>query len=350
MSVQTLNFVTLFNANYLSRGLYMYRSLENVCASFHLYVVAFDDITYNYFQKFPEKNLTVISLQEFEDEKLLGIKNTRSATEYCWTCTASTVRYAIQRFQLNHGVYVDADMCFYSNPKSLFDEWGDKSVLLTEHRYTAVYDQSELSGKYCVQFVGFKNDTDGMQALNYWRDVCIDWCYARAEEGKYGDQKYLDDWTSRFKNVHVLQHLGGGLAPWNMQQYRFAASDGKLIGTEIQSGKNFEAVFFHFHALKIYTDNIAFLAPHIYEMNEDVKRLFYAPYANGIFQLSHEIHKNTDHVFNANNAHEKSPEQPVNYLSLLKWYVYFVRRNIKNIIGKELRHRLKHHPYIRLNG
>jgi hypothetical protein len=67
-----------------------------------------------------------------------------------------------------------------------------------------------------------------MQALNYWRESCIDWCYARAEDGKFGDQKYLDDWTTRFENVHVLAHLGGGLAPWNMQQYDFKKLNHKL--------------------------------------------------------------------------------------------------------------------------
>jgi hypothetical protein len=61
----------------------------------------------------------------------------------------------------------------------------------------------------------------GMAVLNWWRDRCIEWCYARSEEGKFGDQKYLDDWTTRFDSVHVLEHLGGGIAPWNVQQYSF---------------------------------------------------------------------------------------------------------------------------------
>ena len=153
---QTLNFVTLFNSNYLSRGLVVYESLLKHCPDFHLYVIAFDDITFDYFQKHSRENLTVISLTQFEDEKLLAIKDTRSAGEYCWTCTASTVLYCINTFGLNHCVYIDADMCFYSNPQSLFDEWGNKSVLITEHRYTPEYDQSKISGTYCVECVGFR--------------------------------------------------------------------------------------------------------------------------------------------------------------------------------------------------
>jgi hypothetical protein len=342
-----INFVTLFNSNYLSRGLVVYESLIKNCQDFHLYVVAFDDITYQYFQKFPQKNLTAISLTEFEDEKLLSIKSTRSAGEYCWTCTASTVLYSINKFQLDHCIYIDADMCFYSNPQSLFDEWGNNSVLITEHRYTNQYDQSELSGTYCVQFVGFKNDLEGMKALNYWRDSCIEWCYARAEDGKFGDQKYLDDWTIRFKKVHVLQHLGGGLAPWNMQQYNFKLIANKLEGTEIITGRKFEVVFFHFHGLKMFNNHISLLTGGTYEMNPEAMSLFFKPYVNELVSVSNVIHNNTNNTFDSNGASQNSLDKPFNFLSLLRCYLYDIRQDFKNIGGKQTRRRIKHHHYIK---
>jgi hypothetical protein len=325
----------------------MYESLQKYCPDFHLYVVAFDDLTFDYFQKFPQKNLTAISLAQFEDPELLSIKPTRSAGEYCWTCTASTVLYAINTFKLDHCVYVDADMRFYSNPQSLFDEWGEQSVLITEHRYTPQYDQSAISGTYCVQFVGFKNDPDGMAALNYWRESCITWCYARAEDGKFGDQKYLDDWPVRFKNVHVLQHLGGGLAPWNMQQYDFRKEGEKIIGKEMATGKEFDAVFFHFHGLKIYKDNIASLTGETYEMNPSVLELFYLPYVNALFRASYKIHTNSGNAFNSNGAYDNSPQKPFNFLSLLRWYLYDIRQDLKNINGQKTLNRKKHHHYIK---
>ena len=325
----------------------MYQSLKKHCQDFHLYVVAFDDITYDYFQKHPHESLTAISLTQFEDEKLLSIKSSRSAGEYCWTSTASTVLYAINTFKLDHCVYIDADMRFYSNPQSLFDEWADKSVLITEHRYTPEYDQSIISGKYCVQFVGFKNDADGMEALNWWRNSCIDWCYARAEDGKFGDQKYLDDWQTRFKNVHVLEHLGGGLAPWNMQQYDFRKEGDKFIGTEKSSRKEFNVVFFHFHGLKIYKDNISSLTGETYEMNPSALECFYKPYVNDLIRVSEKVHENTENVFNSNGASENSPAKPFNFLSLLRWYFYDIRQDIKNIGGKATTNRINHHHYIK---
>jgi hypothetical protein len=345
-----INFVTLFNSNYLSRGLALYSSLEKQCSNFHLYVVAFDDITYNYFIQFPEKYLTVISLKDFEDEKLLSIKSTRSPGEYCWTCTASTVLYTINTYKLNHCIYIDADMYFYSDPIVLFNEWGNKSVLLTEHRYTPKYDQSIISGTYCVQFVGFKNDEDGLNALNYWRNSCIEWCYARAEDGKFGDQKYLDDWLTRFNNVHILQHLGGGLAPWNMQQYLFEESNNKMNGVEISTNNSFSPVFFHFHGLKIYLNNITALTGDDYEMNQSTLNLFYLPYVKELYNTSNKIHSNTYQKFNANGANQKSPKKPINFLSLLRMYFYDIRQNIKNINGKATKNRINHYHYYYING
>lgn len=267
-------FCTLFDSNYLSRGLAMYESLSEYCNSFHLYVFAFDDLCLNILKKKELKNVTVISLSEFEDSKLLAVRPTRSIGEYCWTCTPSIIKYAIEKFDLPICTYLDADIYFFADPAVLIKEMGDKSILITEHRYTPKYDQSATSGIYCVQFMVFKNDKYGMKALNWWREACLEWCYSRYEDGKFGDQKYLDDWAARFENVHVLQHLGGGVAPWNIQQYDL-------------SEKDFDLVFYHFHALKFLENNYVELGN--YRLNDlDIDNL-YSPYIKKLIEIRKEI-------------------------------------------------------------
>jgi hypothetical protein len=271
-----INFCTLFDKNYLSRGIALYNSLDENCSEFHLYIFAFDDKVNKILKELNLEKATIISLEEFEDEELLSVKPTRSVAEYCWTSTSSTILYVIEKYNVESCTYLDADLFFYSSPAVLLQEMGNKSILITEHRYSPQYNKEIKSGKYCVQFVTFKNDENGLKALKWWRDRCIEWCYARYEDGKFGDQLYLDDWTERFKGVHVLQHPGGGIAAWNVQQYEFFIRNEKVWGRELKTGNEFIVVFYHFHYLRFQKNGRIELGRRT--LTDNVIDTFYKPY------------------------------------------------------------------------
>jgi hypothetical protein len=321
----TMNFCTLFDSNYLSRGVALYRSLEEQTTQFHLYILAFDDTCADVLKKLNLLNATVITLPQFEDEDLLRVKKERTRGEYCWTSTSSLILYCIQNFKLDHCTYLDADMYFYQSPKVLLDEIPKHcSVLITEHRYTPKYDQSATSGRYCVQFMYFRNDANGMKVLNWWRDACIEWCYNRMEDGKFGDQKYLDNWTAQFDGVWELQNLGGGLAPWNCQQYSFSQSNDTLMGVEKRTGLAFRPVFYHFHGLRFYQNNSAIFADKYYLLYLAVRRFFYYPYLKKIKAIEQEIKK-------VNTSIDPSGRKPYkDYLAELfcKGYIVLVKKNL----------------------
>jgi len=268
------NYCTLFDSNYLTRGIAMYESLKKYSNSFYLYIFAFDDKSFSLLKKMNLEFVTIVSLDEFEDEELLKIKDGRSFGEYCWTCTPSIIKYSIEKYTLDSCTYLDADLYFFSDPSILIEEMGDKSVLITEHRYTSEYDQSATSGVYCVQFMTFKSNNNGMKVLNWWRDSCNDWCYARHEDGKFGDQKYLDDWTTRFEGIHVLENLGGGVAPWNIQQYNL-------------KDEEFNLVFYHFHNYKFQENGKVELSS--YKLNKNDIEILYKPYTKHLEKITMEL-------------------------------------------------------------
>lgn len=279
-----LNFCTLFDSVYLSRGLAMYNSLNQHCKDFHLYIFAFNDKCYSILKSLRLVNATVISLSEFEDEELLKVKPTRTQAEYCWTCSSSTILYVLNNYKVDHCTYLDSDLYFYSSPQVLIDEMGENSVLITPHRYTLEYDQSEKTGIYCVQFVSFKNNQQGRIVLEWWRNACLDWCYNRFEDGRFGDQKYLDDWPERFEGIYVSQNLGGGVAPWNMQQYEFEQQGDSIMGLELKTNKRFNVIFFHFHSFVFVSPNYFSPRPY-YERNETSIKLLFKPYVKEIKQI-----------------------------------------------------------------
>ncbi|OGI20893.1 MAG: glycosyl transferase [Candidatus Melainabacteria bacterium RIFOXYA12_FULL_32_12] len=281
-------FCTLFNLRFLPQGLALHESLKKHCNDFHLYIFAFDDKCYKILKNLNLEYTSIISLSEFEDEELLRVKPTRTLGEYCWTCTSSTILYVLEKYKLDHCTYIDADLYFYSSPDALLNELGDKSVLITEHRFSPNYLQSKSFGKYCVQFITFKNDDNGLEVLKWWRNACIEWCYAKLEDGKFGDQKYLDDWTTRFDGIHELQHMGGGVAPWNVQQYSISKKHNKIYIKQNNQNIKFEVIFYHFHTVKFNEIN------HItnkswYKIPKKVEKLIYEPYIKHLRRISKQI-------------------------------------------------------------
>jgi hypothetical protein len=287
----TYNFCTYFDSNYLYRGITMYRSLSCVSHDFKLWVLCFDHLTYKLLSKMNPKNVELISLEEFEDEDLRRVKKDRSTVEYFWTCTPSLPLYILNRYpELSMITYIDADLYFYSDPSPIFKEFNTNSILLIEHRYAKdIENKIKNNGRYNVQFITFRNDGVGINASKWWRERCLEWCYRRSEDGKMGDQKYLDDWITRFQNICVLRNKGAGLAPWNIIRYNV-----KQMGHKIFVDED-ELIFYHFHFFKMYSKSLFNLST--YKLSNDHKRLIYIPYIRSIGETIHYI-KEFDESFN----------------------------------------------------
>lgn len=234
-----MNFCTLFDSYYLHKGVATYLSLEKVTDDFHLYIMAFDNECYETLKGFGFKHATVELVDDFETPELLAIKPTRTRAEYCWTCGSSITYHFMKKYNLDSLTYIDADMMFVTSPQVLVEEIGNCSVGLSPH-----FDgkNDDVAGRFCVQFVYFKNDENGMAALEWWKDRCIEWCFCRYEDGRFGDQKYLDYMPEKFNGVHEFTNRGCGIAPWNMHEYKY----GDDFCFKYQN-IDYQAVFYHFH-------------------------------------------------------------------------------------------------------
>ena len=266
-------YVTLFDSNYLTRGLVMYSSLLRHAGEFHLWIICFDDLAYQILEQLHLEKVTLVSLSQFEDPELLKIKPQRTQREYCWTCTPSTLLYVLNTEPHVHTItYLDADIMLFSSPKPIFTEAEKASILLIENRYLAEceYTYSKNCGIYNVQFMMFRRNIEGLNALQWWRDRCIEWCYDRSENGKFGDQKYLDDWPKRFNEVHILQHLGAGLAPWNAAQYKLTKNNEEIFV------EKYPLIFYHFSGFKIHQLKIRSFSR--FPFTEQICKWIYYPY------------------------------------------------------------------------
>ena len=223
-----LNFCTLFDRNYLSKGLALFESLNRHCESVCIYVLCLDNFTFNYLNQSIFKNILPISLNELEDfdKDLLIAKENRTLIEYYFTISPCLPRFLLKtKPELKWICSLDADIYFYSNPKSIFDNFEKNySILITPHKFTKelIATGIEKYGIYNVSFQAFKNNTTGLMCLEKWRLECLNWCKSHYDEenNRYADQKYLDTWLSDFSDeVYVLNDSVCGLAVWNINKY-----------------------------------------------------------------------------------------------------------------------------------
>lgn len=234
------HYVTLFDSLFLPQGLALHMSMERHAGSYTLWILCVNDEAFQILNRLCLPNVRLLQLNQLETIELKNVKNSRSKGEYCWTLTPFAPRFVFESDPtVTRVTYVDADIWLRKSPSPIFEELekSTKYVLITDHSYAPEYDLSATSGQYCVQFMTFYKE-EGEVVRKWWEERCIEWCFARSEDGKFGDQMYLDDWPNRFKNlVHVLEHKEWTQAPWNATQYPFS-----------------QGIFYHFQGLRILHD------------------------------------------------------------------------------------------------
>jgi hypothetical protein len=220
--------------------------------------------------------------------------------------------------------YLDADLLFYSSTEPLFEEIGSSSIAIIEHRFTPRLKKYEANGIFCVEWVGFRRDEEGMACLSRWRQQCIEWCYNRLEDGRMGDQKYLDEWPGRYRSCHIIRHAGAGIAPWNYAQYSF---DSDTEGNITVDGM--PLIFYHFHQFQLL-DNGRFNRLSTFFTSECAEpSALYQTYEETLVDVLGEVRK-TDPDFSAGL-------QSAARIVLKQWLQRFVPEKLKAVVRAHVR-------------
>lgn len=275
------HYVTLFDSLFLPQGLALHMSMERHMSEYTLWILCVDDQAFDVLQRIGLSNVRLLRLSELETVELKRVKKTRSKGEYCWTLTPFAPRFV---FEADSSVvrvtYVDADIWFLKCPSPIFRELEDsgKHLLITDHSYTPEYDQSATSGQYCVQFMVFEREKSEF-VRQWWEDRCVEWCFARYEDGKFGDQKYLDDWPIKFNDiVHVLERQEWTQAPWNATKFPYS-----------------QGIFYHFHGLRIMKNRKVDFGS-IYVLPRLLIKNVYEPYIDDISCVDRLLAKNNFNI------------------------------------------------------
>lgn len=245
--MRSFSFCTVLDCNYLTRGLALYTSLRRHCPSFDLFVLCMDGATFETLRHLALEGLRPVPFDDVADEALLEAAEGRTLKELSVTCKSFFTLWLLRRHpEIECLSFLDGDLFFFSNPGALLEQMGDASVAMTEHRFPARLEPetSRDHGVFNGGWVCFRRDARGLACLQDWSERCLAWCFDRVEDGKYGDQKYLEDWPRRFDGVVVLKHKGANLAPWNVEDHSVSRRNGQVFVDAAP------VVFYHFSGLR----------------------------------------------------------------------------------------------------
>jgi len=240
-----INFCTYFDSAYLTKARVCHYTLMSH-SNARFFILCFDrhieQIVYNW------KNTIVITLKEIEtyEPKLLAVKNKRSKKEYYATITPILPQFIFDKFGIETLFYTDADMAFWSPAEEIFEVMGNYSLLITPHENPIAV---RCGGVFNVGILGYKNDKNCREFLEWWEDRCLERCeWQSTSDGHLADQGYLNVFhqnPGKFRNVLSCPQFGINLGPWNLVLHETRQKNGKIILDD-----KYNLVCFHYHGCK----------------------------------------------------------------------------------------------------
>ena len=246
-------YCSYFDHNYLPRALLTIRSLRLYDTSTQIYILALSDLCETVLRELALPNVEIIPLPTLEQAypELAILKPGRTRIEYYFTLTPFLPHYLFAATPADRVTYIDMDLYFFSSPKPVLNSLGQASVAITPHRFSFAYRHHFICGQFNVAWITFRRCAEGLDCLNAYKADCTDWCYDRFEDGRFGDQKYLDSWPQRYSSLRIIEHKGVNLAPWNVDNYDLRMKHQNLmVDAE-------PVVFYHFSGLGMRADGDA---------------------------------------------------------------------------------------------
>jgi hypothetical protein len=288
------HYCTYFDRRYLPRGLALFHSLQTQAHAFCLHVLCLDDTCYDILVRANFEQLKPIRLPDLEayDAELASARGRRTLVEYYFTLTPALPLFLFDSDpDITLITYLDSDLFFFGNPEEIFEEMGSASVLIVGHRFPPAGKFREINGIYNVSLISWRSDKEGRACLEWFRERTLEWCCDVVEETRFADQKYLDDWPVRFSGVHVLQHKGCNVAPFNFENYHLSWRDDRFFVDEAP------IIFYHFHGLsnwyKLSFDQTG-ISEYLTSPNSDLALLLekvYAPYIETLCRARDEAER-----------------------------------------------------------
>lgn len=246
------------------------------------FVLCLDDETFRQLENLDLEDLVLLKIDDFTDNEVLALREVRAWREFCWTLAASFLHSIVSQSQIGTIVaYVDADCYFFSDLTIITDELNPSNqILIHEHRFSPDRLKWEKSsGRFNVGVVAGIVGEQFDLCISNWRKQVIAECVLDPENGKCGDQTYLNSWPAEYTKLSIMPQKGAGVGPWNMASYAIS-QESKKIKVDDEN-----LIFFHFSRFKIVRINrffLLYICAEGYDVPKNIERVIYKRYAKSL--------------------------------------------------------------------
>ena len=165
-------------------------------------------------------------------------------------------------------IFLDPDICLYSNLDLIYDNLINYPILLTPHYTVPVTSHTNLDlsmmrfGSFNLGFYAVNSDEEAKKFLQWWSKCCFDLCFFETQFGLSTDQKWVTIAPCFFPNLHIMFDPGLNMAFWNLHERTLKKDKfGYLVN------QDFRLVFFHFSSFNLNDPKKISTRPHDWIVN-----------------------------------------------------------------------------------
>jgi len=133
-------------------------------------------------------------------------------------------------------VYLDPDICLYSNLDVVYAALDDASVVATPHSLTPIHDGCKPDdvdflrfGVFNLGFIGVSQSPEAFAFLAWWSDRCLEFGFYEPQSGLAVDQKWVNLAPALCPHFKVLRAPGLNIAFWNLHERQLSLADGHWV-------------------------------------------------------------------------------------------------------------------------
>ena len=299
METHPLDVVLYFSENYASRAALLGRSLKPYLNGGQIHAMVTDRVANEIAVR---EGFKVYHMSEIEQSRNFHDWDKKTFAEKLFTLGPAFTFRVIAGLPAGRRVlYLNSDIFFLGDPHNLWETPESWDVQLFPHHYSLINKiRLKKFGELNAGAMAITKSEESLKVIENWANQCASWCFDRAENGKYADQKYLEDFERWSVKVSVAKSKAMNLASW-------------VSGAKKEDFQN--CIFYHFHGLVAQGEYI--VLPHLQYLRlaKKLEKDMHRDYLKKLESLDSEL------GIKASLSPRNSASRPMKY-----WILFFLSR------------------------